>query len=63
MYKGILTEIKNRLGRRTFDPRTLKVLIRRGLVAGDYGRAYLTDKGQDFLEKLVSRPVKTCRVN
>jgi hypothetical protein len=51
-YRKILTEIKNRLGRRPFDPRTLRVLIRHGLVAGDYSRAYLTDKGQDFLEKL-----------
>lgn len=45
-----LREIKARVGRRTFPEEIVKDLIRRGLVAGDHSRLYVTDRGDDFME-------------
>lgn len=49
--KNVLVEIKYRIGRRTFPETIVKKLISLGLAAGDYSRLYITDKGDDFLEK------------
>ena len=41
---------QGRLGRHGLSDQIMKELIQRGLVAGDYSRAYLTDAGDSFLE-------------
>lgn len=53
-HKVLLLQIKRRIGR-TYYPKgsllLVKELIQLGLVAGDYSKLYVTDKGDDFLEK------------
>lgn len=47
--RDILIQIKNRVGRRTFPEPIVTELIVLGLVAGDYSKLYVTDKGDDIL--------------
>lgn len=50
MNLALLKEIKNRKGRRTFPKEEIEPLIKRGLIAGDHSRLYLTDLGDFALE-------------
>lgn len=49
----ILVQIKFRKGRREFTKSIVEKLIKLGLAAGDYSRAYITDAGDDLLQKLI----------
>lgn len=46
----VLVQVKHRIGYRHFKPlNTVKELIQLGLIAGDYSKLYITDKGDEVL--------------
>lgn len=48
--QDVLVEVKYRIGTRHFKPlNTVKELISLGLIAGDYSKLYVTDKGDSIL--------------
>ena len=44
-HKKYLVIIKNRIGKRILLEGMIRELIELGLIAGDYSRLYITDKG------------------